>query len=287
MLSITHPERIIYPKSGITKLDLAEYYDVVHEWMLPYITNRPLTLVRCPQGLAQKCFYQKHLTEPIDALFDIRIKEKSATSDYIYLKKAAGLLALVQFGVMEIHTWGSHIDKLEQPDVLVFDLDPAPDVAWSKIVSAAKFVRECLDAIGLQSFVKTTGGKGLHVVVPIKRKYHWEEVKNFTHEFVNVLVEEKPREFISVMTKAKRTGKIFLDYLRNGRGATAVSPYSSRAREGATVATPIHWDELTAKLKPENFTVLTVPKRLAKLKADPWEGYFKISQSLKLKSVGG
>jgi bifunctional non-homologous end joining protein LigD len=282
MLSITHPERIIYPKSGITKLDLAEFYEAVHEWMLPFIVNRPLTLVRCPQGLAQKCFYQKHLSEKIKSLYSIRIKEKSATSDYIYLKKLDGLIALVQFGVMEIHNWGSQIDKLEQPDVLVFDLDPAPDVSWSKVVNAAKFVRDCLATIGLQSFVKTTGGKGLHVVVPIKRKYNWEEVKNFTHEFVNVIVEEKPREYISTMTKAKRTGKIFLDYLRNGRGATAVSPYSSRAREGATVATPLHWDELTAKIKPEQFTVKTVPKRLAKLKTDPWADYFKIKQHIKM-----
>jgi bifunctional non-homologous end joining protein LigD len=282
LITLTHPERILYPAAHISKQDIADYYEAVQDWMLPYLTKRLLTLVRCPQGDLQKCFYQKHLQEPNSALFQITIPEKNTSGEYFYLKNVSGLIALVQMGVLEIHCWGSHINKVEQPDVIIFDLDPAPDVSWNKVMVAAKFIKERLEQIKLTSFVKTTGGKGLHVVVPIKSKHHWEDVKQFSHDFVDSIVAEQPNAYTATITKAKRTGKIFLDYLRNQRGATAVAPYSTRARVGATVATPVHWDELNGKLKPEKFTVATVPKRLATLKSDPWEEFFEISQNLNL-----
>ncbi|MES2216987.1 MAG: non-homologous end-joining DNA ligase [Pseudomonadota bacterium] len=279
-VTLTHPERILYPASGVTKLDLAAYYETVQEWMLPLVSKRLLTLVRSPQGDLQKCFYQKHLQEPNKSLFQLQVREKTATRDYLYLKNVDGLIALVQMGVLEIHCWGSNIKNVERPDLIVFDLDPAPDVNWSKVMTAAKFIRDQLATLHLTSFVKTTGGKGLHVVVPIKPRYSWEIVKQFSHDFVDNMVAENPRAYVATISKAKRTGKIFLDYLRNQHGATAVAPYSTRAREYATVATPIHWDELTAKLKPEKFTVKTLPKRLITLKSDPWEDFLEISQTL-------
>jgi bifunctional non-homologous end joining protein LigD len=277
---LTHPERILYPACNVSKLDLAEYYETVQEWILPFLSKRLLTLVRSPHGDLQKSFFQKHLQDPVKSLFPLNVADKSGQSEYFYLKNVDGLFALVQLGVLEIHCWGSHIKNVERPDVMIFDLDPAPDVKWSTVMATAKTIRDQLAAIHLTSFVKTTGGKGLHVVVPIKPRYSWEVVKQFSHDFVDNLVAENPDAYTATITKAKRTGKIFLDYLRNQRGATAVAPYSTRANSQATIAVPIHWNELTAKLKPEKFTVKTVPKRLVNLKSDPWEDFFEISQTL-------
>ena len=282
MLIITHPERIIYPETGITKRDLAQYYEAVEEWMLPYVKQRALTLLRCPQGQAQKCFYQKHLHDKIDGLYPIEVQDKNSVEEYSYLKSVDGLVALVQFGVLEIHCWGSKIDKLEQPDVIIFDLDPAEDVSWKNVMGGAKIVRQKLTELKLVSFVKTTGGKGLHVVVPIKRKHDFAAVKQYSHDIVDELVAEYPQAFTGTITKSKRVGKIFLDYLRNQHGATAIAPYSTRVHAHAPVATPIHWDELNARLKPASFTVKTLPKRLKALKDDPWEDYFKVSQKIKI-----
>jgi bifunctional non-homologous end joining protein LigD len=277
---LTHPERIIYPACNISKLDLAEYYESVQEWILPYLNKRILTLVRSPHGDLQHTFFQKHLPDPVASLFPITVQDKTEIREYFYLKNISGLIALVQMGVVEIHCWGSQIKNVERPDVMIFDLDPAPDVSWSTVIATAKYIREELAAIHLTSFVKTTGGKGLHVVVPIKPRYSWDIVKQFSHDFVDQLVAENPDAYVATISKAKRTGKIFLDYLRNGRGATAVAPYSSRATSNATVAVPVHWDELTAKFKPDKFTVKTVPKRLLTLSSDPWEDFFEITQTL-------
>lgn len=280
----THPEKILYPKAGITKIKLAEFYENIQEWILPYLVKRPLTLVRCPQGASKPCFYQKHIAkETLNSLYSIPIKEKHQTSNYLYLKDIRGVMELVQLGVLEIHTWNCHIDNIEKPDEIVFDLDPAPDLEWKKVVSAAHFIKEQLEKIQLTSFVKTTGGKGLHIVLPIKRIHTWEEVKNFTHAFVKTIVELKPQDFVEQMTKSKRTGKIFIDYLRNQRGATSVAPYSTRAIENAPVSTPLAWDELTSKIKSSTFTVNNLSKRLSTLQEDPWENFFNIRQSLKLK----
>jgi bifunctional non-homologous end joining protein LigD len=283
-MTLSHPERVLYPEAKITKQDLADYYESIQDWILPYLIKRPLTLVRCPGGWDQQCFFQKHLTDNKSKnLFPVEVKEKSGTTEYSYIKNIQGVIDLVQISTLEIHAWGCHVNQLEKPDVIIFDLDPADDVPWKKVIAAAKLIREKLNALQLKSFVKTTGGKGLHVVVPIKPKYGWEEIKNFSHVIVNNIVEENPDDFIGNMNKAKRKGKIFLDYLRNGRGATAVAPYSTRARKNAPVSTPLSWEELTTKIKPNTFTVKNLMKRLNSLKQDPWEEFYKLKQDLKFK----
>lgn len=281
-LHLTHPEKILYPAVGVTKLDLANYYLQVKDWMLPYVINRPLTLVRCPGGVESDCFYQKHLgAHQNEFLFPVKIKESEGTGIYSYLKNESGLLSLVQIGVLEIHIWGSHIATVEKPDMITFDLDPAPDVEWKRVIKAANVVREHLQSINLTSFVKTTGGKGLHIVVPIQPKKMWDDVKEFSHSFVDSLVEMYPNDYVGVMTKAKRTGKIYIDFLRNQRGATAVAPYSTRAKENAAVSMPIEWEKLSTKIKPDYFTVTNAINHLKKIKKDPWEEFLHIKQIIK------
>jgi len=249
---------------------------------LPYVINRPLTLLRCPKGCDQKCFFQKHLNESVpDALYSVDIKEKQKTEQYTYIKDVHGLIALVQLGVLEIHPWGSRIDHIEKPDVIIFDLDPAPEVEWKKVINAARFVKEQLENINLDSFVKTTGGKGLHVVVPIKRLYDWNEIKAFSRAVVDFIVAQKPKDFVGTMNKEKRIGKIYIDYLRNQRGATAIAPFSTRAKDNAPVATPISWDELSVRIKSNTFNIKNLPAHLARLKNDPWADFFRVKQSLK------
>jgi bifunctional non-homologous end joining protein LigD len=274
----TNLDKILYPEQSITKLDLAEYYNEVYKWILPYIVKRPLTIVRCPQG-REKCFYQKHINEiTAENIYSININGKSTDQPYLYIKDEAGLMALVQFDVLEIHPWGCHIDRIEKPDLITFDLDPSPEVEWKQVIETAYFVKENLDKINLTSFVKTTGGKGLHVVLPIKRQYGWNEVEIFAHTFVDYLVSLKPNLYVANISKAKRKGKIFLDYLRNQAGATTVAPYSTRAKENAPISTPLDWNELSVKIKSDTFTIKNLPKRLKYLKKDPWEEIFNIQQ---------
>lgn len=279
---LTHPDKILYAEDKITKLALMEYYENVQDWILPHIINRPLTLVRCPDGY-QNCFYQKHLPQhETSGLFGISIQEKEKKETYIYIKNVKGLLSLVQMGTLEIHPWGSQIKRVEHPDIIIFDLDPAEDVPWKKIVSAAFEIKKHLAEFKLRSFIKTTGGKGLHVVIPIKPKYDWEEIKNFAHVFADFMALQKPNEYLIKMIKAQRKGKIFIDYLRNQRGATAIAPYSTRARLHAPVAVPIDWDELTHDIRDTSFTIQTLPRRLQHLKKDPWKNFYTLKQSLNL-----
>jgi len=278
---LTHPNKILYPEAKITKLDLANYYEEIQEWILPYVINRPLTIVRCPENY-KSCFYQKHINQSTpDNLFPIKIKEKNKTENYIYIKDIAGLLALVQMSVLEIHPWGSNNENVEYPDMITIDLDPAPDVAWKQVVLTAKRIRKHLADSKLKSFVKTTGGKGLHVVIPIKPKYRWDQIKEFAHTLVQFMIAHYPGEYIGEMSKAKRKGKIFIDYLRNQRGATSVSAYSTRARPGATVSVPLDWKELSNNIKDNSFTIASVIERLKKLKKDPWADFFKMKQLLR------
>lgn len=280
---LTHSDKILYPEDKITKGKLAEYYDAIHEWILPYITNRPLTLVRCPENYKQ-CFFQKHIGHHASAaLHEVTIKEKEGKGQYFYIKDRAGLLVLPQMGALELHTWNSKIDDIEYPDMLVFDLDPAPELAWKKVVQGALEVKEYLAELKLKSFVKTTGGKGLHVVVPIKPEFNWDEVKSFSKTFVELVAKQNSKKYLTKMTKSQRVGKIFLDYLRNQRSATAVAAYSTRARLHAPVSTPIEWDELTNRKEDTFYTLRTLPDRLAKLKKDPWRDFFKVKQSLPIK----
>lgn len=280
-IRLTSPDKVLYPEQGITKLELASYYRMIAEWMLPHIADRPLVLVRCPEGRAQECFYQKHPgTGTPKALRQFPIKEKSKTEPYVLVDDVAGLISLAQIGALEIHAWGSRTDKLEQPDRLIFDLDPDPQVPWPRVVDGAHQVREFLEQLGLESFVKTTGGKGLHLVVPIQRRHDWDEAKAFCKAVADAIVRADPHRYTANMAKAARHGKIFIDYLRNGRGATAVVPYSPRARAGAPVSTPLAWAELTAHMRSDQFTLRNVLNRLKALKADPWGAIGSIRQSL-------
>lgn len=279
---ITNPDKVLYPEDNITKQDILNYYESVSDLILPYLAFRPITIVRCPSHY-DDCFYQRHYNKKRSkALYFIADPLDKKNKKYIYIKDKDGLLELVQMGVLEIHPWASTTKHLEKPDIMVFDLDPAPEVPWSKVVASAKEVRDYLKEYQLTSFVKTTGGKGLHVVVPILPEYNWQEVKDFTHAFVQVLEKLKPDEYITTVTKAKRSGKIFIDYLRNQRTATAIGAYSTRARLHAPVSTPLSWDELDDDKEKNSFNINTLAQRLAKLKEDPWSEFWYIKQSLRL-----
>jgi bifunctional non-homologous end joining protein LigD len=285
---LTNPDRILYPELQITKLELATYYQTIAEWMLPYLHDRPLSLLRCPEGQAKTCFFQKHAAAGTPEVLErIEIEEKNGLETYLIANDLPGLLSLAQMGVLEIHLWGSRRDRIEQPDWLVFDLDPAPDVKWSTVVDAAHQLHELLTNLSLESFVKVTGGKGVHLVAPLSpRRADWDAVKSFTQQVAQGLAEQYPDRFIAKMSKAARKGKIFVDYLRNDRGSTAIAPYSTRAKGGATVSVPLTWDELTAKMRPDAWNVENVPGRLAKLKRDPWEGFWEVKQGLPKLSKG-
>lgn len=282
-INLTHPDKIMYPKSKITKLELSEFYQKFSKWILPHLINRPLSLLRCPEGILKECFFQKHLNKNDNKqleLFESTVKKKNNTEKFFYIKNVKGLLKLVQMGVLEIHPWGSKADKPDKPDRIIFDLDPDINIKWSKIVDCALRIKKELEELGLKSFVKTTGGKGLHIVIPIQRRYNWDTVLNFSKVFVQYLVKKYPKEYIDTMSKAKRSGKIYIDYLRNHMGATAIGAYSTRARENAPIATPISWNELSAKMKSDYFTLRNLPDRLLKLKDDPWSDFFKLKQKL-------
>jgi bifunctional non-homologous end joining protein LigD len=278
---LTSPGKVLYPEQGVTKRELADYYERVSEWMLPHIAARPLTLVRCPAGHDKHCFYQKHFDDSAPApIRRIRIEERDGPEWYGVLDSAEGLVALVQLGTLELHTWNSRRDRLERPDRFIIDLDPDPGVAWEAVVDAALHVREALEWLGLESFLKTTGGKGLHVAVPLVRRAEWPEVKEFSKAVASLLARAAPELYTLEMSKRKRRGRILLDYLRNARGATAVEAYSSRARAGAPVAAPIHWDELFDGVRADTFTVRNMVARLRELGEDPWKEFGAVKQSL-------
>jgi bifunctional non-homologous end joining protein LigD len=289
-IAISNADRVLYPEQGVTKRDLALYYEVVAPWILPHVRGRPLSLVRCPQGREKHCFYQKHLTEGMPApLRGIKISEPegsdsaSEASDlYVAADDLPGLVSLVQFGVLELHPWGSREDRLDRPDRIVFDLDPGEGVTWAEVRAAARHLREILDDLGLESFLRTTGGKGLHLVLPIVRRSTWDEVRGFSRDLARRMERDDRDRFVSSSSKAKRKGRIFVDYLRNGRGATAIASYSTRARAGAPVATPLRWDELDGLASGAEFTVETVPSRLRAMDSDPWERFFGHRQGLTL-----
>jgi len=270
---LTNPDRVLYPDLGLTKADLARYYEQVGEWILPHLRGRPLTLVRCPEGY-QKCFYQKHVNEGVpQAISRVEIEEDDSRATYMVADTLDAVLGLVQMGVLELHTWGATRDRLDRPDRLTFDLDPDPSVPWTQVVEAARLTRTLLEELDLVCFLKTTGGKGLHVVVPIQRSHDWDEVKAFAKAVADHMVATIPQRFTSNMAKRVRKGKIFIDYLRNARGATAIAAYSPRAKPGAPVSVPIAWEELSTEVSSDYFTIMNVPARLKQLRRDPWKGY--------------
>ena len=281
-IDLTHPDRVLYPEGGITKRELAQYYERVADWILPHVAARPLTVVRCPKGHHKECFYQRHPRDASSkAIHSIALRENGKVAHYLSVDSLPGLIALVQMGTLELHTWGSRVPRLEQPDRAIFDLDPGPEVDWNQIAEGAKHLRLRLQELGLGAFVKTTGGKGLHVVVPIAPKQSWAFVKEFSRALAERVVREHPDRYIATMSKAKRHGKIFIDYLRNTRTATAVCAYSTRARPGATVSMPIRWEDLRKDFRA-HFTIRSVPS-LARLKRDPWQDYEAMRRPLSVR----
>lgn len=286
---ISSPDKLLYPALGITKLDLARYYEEIGEWMLPHVGERPLTLVRCPDGVAGECFYQKHGDQHfIEQIGRVQIAENDGdVKTYTYVDNVAALVGMVQMGVLEMHTSNARIDDFEKPDRFIIDLDPAPDVPWARTVASAFQIHDRLEELGLKSWVKTTGGKGLHVAVPLARKHGWDEVKEFSKQLAADLSARSPGQYITKSTLAKRKGKIFLDYLRNGRGATAISAYCARAKPTAAVSVPITWEELTPELRTDDFTPDAVVARLKRMKVDPWKGFYRSRQTLTKKAKEG
>jgi|PersoiStandDraft_1058852.scaffolds.fasta_scaffold06212_2 bifunctional non-homologous end joining protein LigD len=285
-VTLTHPDRVLYPEEGLTKRDVALYYERVAPWILPHLAGRPTTLVRCPEGIAKgigrRCFYQKHVGTGLPATVTrVKIKEKSKVGEYVVVDSLPSLIVLVQLGFLELHTSNARADRLEQPDRLVFDLDPDPSLPWDRVVAAALAMRKRLSALGLASFVKTTGGKGLHVVTPIVRGPDWETCLTVSRRVVQLMEADEPHAYITTMSKEKRTGRVFLDYLRNARGATSVAAYSTRARAGAPVSVPISWDEVPgADPRRGSWTVQNLRERLTEASRDPWEGYASTRQRL-------
>lgn len=273
-VTLTNPDRVLYPDQGITKLRLAQYYADVSAEVLRWAKGRPLSLVRCPEGSESQCFYQKHPGASFAAsLPRVPIEESEGVEDYVYLESETDLVALVQSGVLEIHAWNSTVADLEHPDMMVFDLDPSEDVAFEFTKQTARNVRELLGRLGLESFLRTTGGKGLHVVVPLEPRSDWDGVKAFARGLAQAVAASDPERLTTNMAKKNRVGKVFIDYLRNGRGATAIANYSTRSRQGAPVAVPLRWDEL-AKLEASNvYDIDSVRRRLNSLKSDPWAGF--------------
>jgi len=270
----------------LTKIDIARYYESIKEWIVPHVAGRPLTLVRCPEGIDGGCFFMKHskVWAP-KALRRVRIKEKTKLGEYLIADDISGIVSLAQMDVLEIHTWNSIFEDVERPNRLVFDLDPGDEVDWSAVVRAARMVRDALTALKLESFVKTTGGRGLHVVVPLTPHADWKQCLDFSRALSERFEQMQPELYTTAFAKVGRSRKLLIDYLRNNRTNTSIAAYSTRARKSAPVSVPLTWEELRVSLDPRSFTVLTLPKRLAKLKTDPWAGYWKCRQKLTVQVV--
>ncbi|MEZ2126766.1 MULTISPECIES: DNA ligase D [unclassified Sinorhizobium] len=283
-VQLTHADRIYWPDEGVTKEGLADYYAQVWRFMAPYVVNRPLALLRCPDGITGQRFFQKHAWKGINPhIAQITDPKDKEGEKFLRITDFDGMIALVQSAVLEIHPWGTTTDHWEKPDIIIMDLDPAEDVPWSDVTAAAYELKERLEAAGLVPFVKTSGGKGLHVVAPLKPKANWNDVKAFAKALADGMSADNPDKYLATATKAKRTGKIFIDYLRNGRGNTAVAAYSTRARAGASVSMPVEWKELGDGIGPAYFTVDNTPPRLEALPTDPWEGLFAAAEPLSAK----
>jgi bifunctional non-homologous end joining protein LigD len=274
----THPDRVYWVDVGVTKQHLADYYRMAWDWMAPHVINRPLSLVRCPDGTKGQCFFQKHASAGLTEK-NLRTVTDKNRRQIIAVEDLDGLLSLVQAGVLEVHVRGSMIERLDLCDRMVFDLDPGEGVSWADLVRAARDVRERLTAIKLESFVKLSGGKGLHVVVPIEAT-NWDTTKTFVQAFAMAMAADDPDRYLAKMTKSLRGGKIFVDYLRNSLEQTSVAAYSTRARAGAPVSAPITWEELGRTTGGNQYTVLNLAKRLGALKQDPWKDIGRVKQKL-------
>ncbi len=279
-ITITHADKAYFPEAKVTKLALAQYYEDIAPVLLPYLAGRPLSLVRCPNGWSGQCFYQKNVADHMDAaVARIAVTTSSGPATYMGAKSAKALVALVQWGVIEVHPWGSRAPRLDACDTLVFDFDPDEKLEWSALVEGVQVLRALLDEFKLKGFLKTTGGKGLHVVVPIRPPLPWPRAKAFAKAVATLLARTLPQRFTATLAKDKRKGRIFIDYLRNGEGATAVGPYSVRARRNAPVAAPIAWEELRTDVRFDHFNLHNIRERVRK-GPDPWAGYFETRQAI-------
>ncbi|MEP7096076.1 MAG: DNA ligase D [Dokdonella sp.] len=279
--ALTHPERIVFPDAGISKADVARYYRAISKWLLPEITERPLSVVRCPDGVNAQCFFQKHAGKGWGPdIHGIDVHDKTSREKYLYIDSEKGLLELVQMNVLEFHPWGARNGSLDRADRIVFDLDPHASVAWSQVSAGARTLRKHLESIGLSSYVRTSGGKGLHVVVPLNPPAPWEEVKTFAHAVASALATLEPGKFTDTAGEKNRVGKIFIDWLRNGRGSTSVASYSLRARPTAGVAMPLAWGALARIKSGDAFTIGNALRRIQRRAADPWADIDSLRQSL-------
>jgi bifunctional non-homologous end joining protein LigD len=285
-IRVSNPDRVMYPKPRLTKLDVVRYYDRIAAAMMPHVEGRPLTLVRCGSGVDGDCTFMKHskLWAPA-ALTRVKIAEKTKVGDYLVIETPDALVSLAQMDILEIHTWNVRHRKVEYPDRIVLDLDPGPQVGWPAVVDAAKLVRSLLQTLDLASWIKTTGGRGLHVVVPLETRHVWTACLDFARAAAEALVRHDPQRFTTKFAKRGRERLILVDYMRNNRTNTSIAAFSTRARVGAPVSMPLSWEELTPALDPAAFTTLTAPERIARQRRDPWAAYFRARQRLSKHAV--
>jgi bifunctional non-homologous end joining protein LigD len=283
-IAVSHPERLIFPELGISKIDLARYYEEIAEWVVPHLVGRPLTLLHCPEGTGGPCRFMKHAKQwGPSALRRVRIQEKTKVGEYLVADSVEAVVALVQMGIVEVHTWNSTTDDLERPNRIIWDLDPGPAVTWTQVVTAARLVRDVLKTLGLSAWVKTTGGRGLHVVVPIVPARDWSQCLAYARAVGEAIVRTDLRLYTTAFARRGRERKILIDYLRNNRTNTSVCAFSPRARPGAPVSMPVDWQELRSG--PERWTLLTAPERLRRLRADPWADYWSTRQRISSASI--
>ena len=278
---LTSPDREVYPGEGITKQDVADYYQAVADWLLPELVDRPLSLLRCPDGVGGECFFQKHHAESLGpGVHPVTLREREGRDEYIYVRDIQGVLSLVQMNAIEFHPWGAKRTAPEKPDRLVFDLDPAEGVPWDEVIRAARDIRDRLAEVGLESWPRLSGGKGIHVCVPIRPGPEWDDAKDFCEAFAKAMATHSPMRYVATASKKARRDRIFIDWLRNGRGATSVASWVLRARKGAPVAMPLRWEELGRTRSGGDYDLGKAKRRAASLRSDPWEGFADSTQRL-------
>jgi bifunctional non-homologous end joining protein LigD len=277
-VKITNGDKIIFDKPRITKLDVIKYYAEVSERMLPYVKDRVLSIIRCPKGICEACFFKKHPDAYMKGVKPVSVPSSDGADEYFYITDALGLLCEAQMGTVEFHTWGSKVKKMEKPDVMVFDLDPDAGMPLETVREGVLDMKNVLEELGLKSYLKTSGGKGYHVVVPFKSSPSWEVFHDFSKNIAVFMENKWSDKYTSNVRKTARKGRIFIDWIRNGRGATAVAPYSLRARSGAPVSMPISWEELN-DVAPNAVDIFEAVKRLKK--PDPWQGFYETNQRIK------
>lgn len=278
-IKITHPEKVMFDAPEVTKADVIRYYEKIAAYMLPYVARRILSIVRCPKGISQTCFYKKHPGPDSKGIVTIPVPTSGGeTEDYFYIENASGLVSEAQMGTLEFHTWGSRAEEFEKPDIMVFDLDPDEGMDLAAVRRGAIDLKDILSDLSLISYLKTSGGKGYHVVVPLKPAVSWDAFHDFARRVAEVMVQKWPDRYTSNVRKKRRTGKIFIDWMRNGRGATSIAPYSIRARKGAKVSMPIAWDEIDI-VAPDGVNMADALLRIGG--NDPWKDFFRNDQQLK------